>query len=186
MSNNCTSCFKIIYFTLISSHLVPDQWKVLPTLRWRGEVTTEEGNYLTLVNTCTIDNFTYLLYFHLWLCACYYSIHPDLLIEIRNSKVNVLSNFYVTLVHLISGNYNEAKYGWLMCCKERIRVVSEGIKAEGSDKILSFIPLKQCFKRRYFFTCNSPHGPTKNLNSHPVNFTYNMLDLPETTEEIGN
>ena len=141
MNNNCASCFKRIYFALISSHLVPDQWKFLLILGCAVEVTTEEANNLTIMNTCTIANF-------LWLCACYYSIHPDLLIEIRNSKVDILSNFYWTLVHLMSGNYNEAKYGWLICCEERIRVVNEKINAERSDKILSFIPLKQCFERR--------------------------------------
>ena len=149
-------------------------------MRWGGKVTTEEGNYLALVNTCTIDNY-------LWLCACYYGIHPDLLIEIWNSKGDILSNFYVMLVHLISGNYNEAKYCWLLCCKERINVVNEEIIAEGSDKVLSFILFKQCFERRYFFTCNSPHCPTKKLNNRPANFTFNMLfNLPETKEEISN
>ena len=135
---------------------------------------------MTLVNTCTIDNF-------LWLCACHYSIHPDLLIQIRYAKVGVLSNFYVTLVHLMSGKYNEAKYSWLMCCEECIRAVNKKTNADGSDKILSFIPLKQYFERRYFFTCNSLHCPTKKLNNRPPNFTYNMLlDIPETTEEMSN
>ena len=128
------------------------------------------------MNTCIIDNF-------LWLCAGFYSIHPALMIEIRNSKVDVPSNFYETLVHLMSGNNNEAKYCLWICCEERIRVVNEEINAEGSDKILAFVPLKQCFERRYFFTCNSRHCANK-LNNHPANFTYNMLlDLPETTEE---
>ena len=73
-----------------------------------------------------------------------------------------------------------------MCCEERIRVVNEEINAEGSDKILAFVPLKQCFERRYFFTCNSRHCANK-LNNHPANFTYNMLlDLPGTTEEMSN
>ena len=91
------------------------------------------------------------------------------------------------LVHLISGNYNEAKYCWLLCCEERINVVNEEIIAEGSDKVLSFILFKQCFERRYFFTCNSPHCPTKKLNNRPANFTFNMFfNLPETKEEISN
>ena len=73
-----------------------------------------------------------------------------------------------------------------MCCEERIRVVNEEINAEGSDKILALVPLKQCFERRYFFTCNSPHCANK-LNNHPANFIYNMLlDLPGTTEEMSN
>ena len=180
MNNNCASCFKRIYFPLISSQLVPDQWIFLPILLWGGEVTAEEGKHLKLANTCTTDNF-------FWLCACYYGIHPNLLIEIRNSKINVLSNFYVTLVHLMSGNYNEAKYCWLMYCEERIRVVNEEINAEGIEEILSFTLLKQCFERRYFFTCNSPYCPTTKLNNRPANFTYNLLlDLPATTEEISN
>ena len=85
----------------------------------------------------------------------------------------------------MSGNDNEAEYSRLMCCEVLIRVVNEEINAEGSYKI--FIPLKQCFERRYFFTCNSPHCPTKKLNNRPANFTYNMLlDLPETAQEMSS
>ena len=110
--------------------------EILRILHWGAEVTTEKGKYLALVNTC----------------ACYYSIHHDLLIEIRNSKVNVLSNIYATLANLLSGNYNEATYSRLMCCKESVKVVKEEVNAEGSEKVLSLIPLKQCFERISFFT----------------------------------
>ena len=74
-----------------------------------------------------------------------------------------------------------------MCCEEHNRIVNKEIDVEGSDKILSFISLKQCFERRYSFTCNSPHCPAKKLNNRPANITYNMLlDLPETTEDMSN
>ena len=45
----------------------------------------------------------------------------------------------------MSGNCNDAKYCCLTCCEERIRVVNEETNAEGSDKTLSFTPIKIMF-----------------------------------------
>ena len=69
--------------------------------------------------------------------------------------------------YLISDNYNEAKYQWLSLCKPFVKITRNQWNAEGTDKNLETIPLKQYLKRIYI--CTSERCPSR---QNDVNIEY--------------
>ena len=86
--------------------------------------------------------------------------------------------------YLISDNYNEAKYQWLSLCKPFVKITRNQWNAEGTNKNLGTIPLKQYLKRIYTYTCTSERCPSR---QNDVNMEYTSeicLHMPESIVKI--
>ena len=82
--------------------------------------------------------------------------------------------------YLVSDNYNEAKYQWLSLCNPFIKITRNQWNAEGTDKNLGTIPLKQYLKRRYTDTCTSERYPSRQ-NYVNIGYTSEVcLHMPES------
>ena len=55
-----------------SSCDLPAEWQNISLMHWGGQVVEENGNEISLRNTCTVDNF-------LWITYCWYLSNPEAL-----------------------------------------------------------------------------------------------------------
>ena len=117
-----------------------------------------------MVQTCPVDNLLFILK-----CA---------LLENSNLRQTFLNIEAISDIvdYLISDNYNEAKYQWLSLCKPFIKITRNQWNAEGTDKNLGTIPLKQYLKRRYIYTCTSERCPSRQ-NDVNIEYTSKMCLL---------
>ena len=111
-------------------------------MKWGGTVSSDTGQQVTLINTCTIDNL-------LWICYCWFTLHPETLNYITHSDVVAVNNLRSTVELLPSGCYDDSKSVFLN--EDKFKKLKSSRKYTidlfENDKLFSYIPLNDTLHR---------------------------------------
>ena len=135
---------------------LPAEWQNITIMHWGGKIVAETGKEISLKNTCTVDNF-------LWIIYCWYLCYPDTLDFIRNSDLINVSNLYEVVNLMFSEKFDDAKVRWLSLTETSAYVGSSNdgntLDFYGTHAGVAYAYIKDFSERKFEAKCTSSFCP---------------------------